>query len=109
MSEKTKPKIDKNEEPNQNPPRKRKLSTFNDKEEQLGPEGHSLLHSLKLGGEGDRIPVELLHASNEIKPEIKKGDALSEHNLDASSQMEHRYVKYYLLLNMHSSYASIML
>ena len=103
MSEKSKPKIAKFEDPN--PSKKRKLSAINDKEEQTGPEGHSLLHSLKLGGEGDKIPVELLHAS-ELKPEIKTAGALSEQKLDPSSEIEDRYVTYYLLLNMWGSSTS---
>ena len=97
MSEKSKPKIAKFEDPN--PSKKRKLSAINDKEEQTGPEGHSLLHSLKLDGKGDKIPVELLHAS-ELKPETNETGVSSEHKMDPSSEIEDRYVKFYFLLNM---------
>ena len=89
MSEKSKPKVGKNEEVNQNTSKKRKLSTNNSKEGQTGPEGHSLLDSLKLGGEGDRMPVELFHESNDSKSETKKL-AASETIIDTASPPEDR-------------------
>ena len=47
------------------PSKKRTSSSSNEQQQQTGPAGHSLLDSLKLGSEGDRIPVELLQVSNE--------------------------------------------
>ena len=88
MSEKSKPKADKNEEANQNPSKKRKLSTNNSKEEETGPEGHSLLDSLKLGREGDRMPVELFLESNDSKTETKK--LVPSDTIDTATRSEDR-------------------
>ena len=53
------------EESDAAPLKKRKISSSSAPQQQTGPAGHSLLDSLKLGSDGDRIPVEFLQASNE--------------------------------------------
>ena len=47
------------------PSKKRNLSSNSDIQSQTGPAGHSLFDSLKLGGEGDRLPVELIQTSED--------------------------------------------
>ena len=47
------------------PYKKRKISSSSVPQQQIGPAGHSLLDSLKIGNDGDRIPVEFLQVYNE--------------------------------------------
>ena len=53
------------EESNEPSSKKRNFSSNSDLQAQTGPAGHSLFDSLKLGGEGDRLPVEMIQVSND--------------------------------------------
>ena len=87
MSEKPNPKTAKVEDENKPLSRKRNLSSTSDHDVQTGPAGHSLLDSLKLGGKGDRMPVELIDNDNSTN-KIEKEKDLAESNPDAPKSEE---------------------